>query len=73
MNGSVKSTGMMIIQIFCTIVTLLLVVMTSETRKKTKKKQRQQEKETYKNVNYGGRDLLNLYFLQKAGPSGRAV
>jgi hypothetical protein len=42
-NGSVKSTGMVIVPIFCTIVTLQPVALTSETRNK---KKRQQEKET---------------------------
>jgi len=60
-NGSEKSTGMVIIPILCTIVTLRPVVLTSETRKEKK----QHEKETYKNVNCGGGGLVQHIFLTK--------
>jgi len=66
MNGSVKSTGMMIIRMFCTVVTSLPVVLNSETRKNKKKKRKTARERNVPERELRERDLLKLYFLQKS-------
>jgi len=55
---------MMIMPIFCTIVTLQPVVRMSETRKKEKKRTARERNVQEREL--GGRELLNLYFLQSS-------